>query len=136
MEKQYGRMGGRSWVEWKWDGIEEACMKRPDRVLVSEVGGEVAGFAMFELDPVRRIGTVGNNAVHPRFRGLGVGRRQQDRILAIFREKGMRFAEVVVGLDEGHATARAMYASTGFEKLADSRHLFMRLDRRRRAKPQ
>ena len=128
LEKRYGVMGGKPWLEWKWPQVEKACRETPDQVLVTEADGEVAGFAVYLLDHARKTGTVGNNAVDPKFRGLGIGKRQIARILEILREKGMTFAEVTVALNEGHAAARAVYEKAGFEPISDSRYMFMRLD--------
>jgi ribosomal protein S18 acetylase RimI-like enzyme len=127
LEKRYGQMGGRPWIEWKWPQVETACKQRPKQVLVSEVNGEVAGFAVYLLDQERKIGTVGNNAVDPKFRGHGIGKKQIERMMQIFREKGMKFADVTVGLNEGHAAARAVYEKAGFETVTDSRYMFRKL---------
>jgi ribosomal protein S18 acetylase RimI-like enzyme len=128
LEKRYGEMGGKPWLDWKWPQVEKVCRDTPRQVLVTEVNGEVAGFAVYLLDRVRKIGTVGNNAVHPKFRGFGIGKRQIARVIELLRERGMAFAEVTVALNEGHAAARAVYEKTGFEPVADSRYMFMRLD--------
>jgi hypothetical protein len=48
-------------------------------------------------------------------------------VLQRIREADMLFAEVTVALNEGHTAARRMYERAGFEKVVDSRYLFMRL---------
>jgi ribosomal protein S18 acetylase RimI-like enzyme len=127
LEKRYGQLGGRPWLEWKWPEIESACRERPQEVIVSEVEGKVVGFASYRLDPVRRVGTIGNNSVDPAYRGLGIGGRMHDRVLEMIRAAGMLYAEVTVALNEGHTAARRMYERAGFEKVVDSRYLFMKL---------
>lgn len=127
LEKRYGELGGKPWLEWKWPEVESACRQRPDQVIVSEVDGTVVGFASYRLDSVRKVGTVGNNTVDPAYRGLGIGGRMHARVLEMIRASGMLFAEVTVALNEGHAAARAMYEKAGFEKVVDSRYMFMRL---------
>lgn len=127
LEKRYGILGEKPWLEWKWPEVEAACRDRPQQVLVSEVDGEVVGFASFRLDPIRLVGTVGNNAVDPWYRGRGIGKRQLARILEIFHEEGMRFADVTVALNEGHVAAKGMYEQAGFETVVDSRYMFMKL---------
>ncbi len=127
LEKRYGQIGGRPWLDWKWPEVERACREEPQHVIVSEVGGKVVGFASFRLDPARKVGTIGNNTVDPACRGRGIGSRMHARVLELIREAGMLFAEVTVGLNEGHAAARAMYERAGFEKVVDSRYMFMRL---------
>jgi len=129
LEKRYGPIGGRPWLDWKWPEIERACRERPHQVIVGELNGRVVGFASFHLDPVRQVGTVGNNTVDPAYRGLHVGGRMHARVLELIREAGMLFAEVTVALNEGHTAARGMYEKAGFEKVVDSRYMFMRLRR-------
>lgn len=128
LEKRYGQMGGKPWIEWKWPQVAKACKESPEQVLVSEVNGEVAGFAVYLLDQERKLGTVGNNAVDPKFRGLGIGKRQIERMMRIFCEKGMQFADVIVGLNEGHEAARAVYEKAGFETVTDSRYMFRKVN--------
>lgn len=127
LEKRYGIQGGKPWLEWKWPEVEQACRERPHQVLVTEVEGKVVGFASYRLDPVRKVGTVGNNAVDPQYRGRGLGKRQLTRVLEIFQEERMEFAEVTVALNEGHTAAKAMYEKSGFETVVDSRYMFMQL---------
>lgn len=131
LEKRYGQLGGKPWLEWKWPEIESACRQRPDQVIVSEADGKVVGFASYRLDTVRRVGTVGNNTVDPAYRGLGIGGRMHARVLESIRASGMLFAEVTVALNEGHTAARAMYEKAGFKTVVDSRYLFMRLTQER-----
>jgi GNAT superfamily N-acetyltransferase len=127
LEKRYGQIGGKPWLEWKWPEVEQACRERPHEVIVSEIEGEVVGFASYRLDQVRKVGTIGNNSVDPAYRGLGIGGTMHARVLEMIRASGMLFAEVTVALNEGHTAARAMYEKAGFEKVVDSRYMFMRL---------
>jgi ribosomal protein S18 acetylase RimI-like enzyme len=127
IEKRYGQIGEQPWLEWKWSEVERACRERPQDVIVSTVEDNVVGFASCHLDPVRRVGTIGNNTVDPAYRGLGIGGRMHDRVLEMIRTAGMLFAEVTVALNEGHAAARAMYEKAGFEEVVDSRYMFMKV---------
>jgi ribosomal protein S18 acetylase RimI-like enzyme len=127
LEQRYGELGGKPWLEWKWPEIESTCRERPHEVIVSEVDGKVVGFASYRLDPVRRVGTIGNNSVDPAYRGLGIGGSMHAWVLERIRAAGMLFAEVTVALNEGHTAARAMYEKAGFEKVVDSRYMFMKL---------
>jgi ribosomal protein S18 acetylase RimI-like enzyme len=129
LEKRYGQIGGKPWLDWKWPEVERACRERPQQVVVSELDGKVVGFASFHCDSVRRVGTVGNNTVDPACRGLGIGGQMHARVLELIRDAGMLFAEVTVALNEGHTAARGMYEKAGFEKVVDSRYMFMKLRR-------
>ena len=94
--------------------LKEQCTQHPERTWVCEEDGKVVAFVTFHIDEEKKIGTIGNNAVSPDFRGRGIGRQMYRKVLDFFKEKGMRFAKVMTGLDEGHAPARKAYESVGF----------------------
>lgn len=127
MERKYGVMGGKPWIEWKFPEIENRVRERPETLLVTEVDGKVVGFISFRLDRARGIGMVGNNTVDPACRGMGIGTEQVGKVMEIFREEGMKFAEVTVALNDGHAPARRIYDKFGFEPLIESSFRFRRL---------
>ncbi len=95
--------------------------------LVSEVHGEIVGFATWRLHRGKRVGEISNNAVALEWQGRGIGTRQIERVLAIFREEGMRSARVLTGGDAGHAAARAMYRKAGFDRNIPYVEYFMML---------
>ena len=95
--------------------VRRACLPDSSAIVsVAEVTGEVVGFVTFYADEASGIGEIGNNAVHPDFQGRGIGTRQCERILEIFREKGVKFARVSTGLDDASAPARRQYEKAGF----------------------
>ncbi len=115
LEERYGRIGDRSWAEWKTQEIESFFKSHPERVLVTEQEGRIVGFAAYDLKPEREMGIILNNAVEPDSQNQGLGTAQIRHLLNIFRERGMRFAKVVTGGGEGYAPARKMYEKCGFE---------------------
>jgi ribosomal protein S18 acetylase RimI-like enzyme len=127
LERRYGTIGGRSWREWKAAEIESSFNRGPDSVLVAEVAGEVVGVVSFHLDRQRLIGHIGNNGVDPRFQGRGIGTRMYELVLEIFREAGMRFAEVTTGAGDEAARARRAYEKVGFSPLTTSVRYFREL---------
>ncbi len=127
LEQRYGQIGGRSWREWKASEIEAAFRQRSDSLLVAEVGDVIVGVVSFRLDYQRQIGHIGNNGVDPRFQGRGIGTRMYERVLAIFRDAGMRFAEVTTGSGGEASRARRAYEKVGFQPLTTSVRYFREL---------
>ena len=110
-------------------GLEVArgCRKRPACVRVCEEQGVIVGFITFLLDEEKRIGEIGNNGVDPACRGRGVGQQMYQAVLALFRERGMRFAKVTTGLDDGYAPARRAYERAGFNIRVESVTYYQKL---------
>ena len=119
-ERRHGRLGGRSWQEWKGGELASFAERHPEQVLVAEVDGRVVGFCSYHLDRERRIGAIGNNGVDRAFRNRGIATRLCERVLEVLRDEGMIAAEVFTGLDNGHAAARRTYEKLGFEPLMRS----------------
>ncbi|HYG47305.1 MAG TPA: GNAT family N-acetyltransferase [Allosphingosinicella sp.] len=97
------------------------------RLLVVEAGGAVAGFVSFRVDPARRGGEIGLNAVHPDFAGRGVGTWMYGEALARMKALGAEVAEVGTGGDSSHAAARRAYEKAGFGPAIPALHLYRRL---------
>ncbi len=117
-ERRYGfRVGGKAWDEHKTEDIRQELFAEPDNSFVTEVDGQVVGFCCLHPDASTGIGEVGQNGVHPNFKGRGYGARQLRFVLDELRRRGMKVAEVQTGLNDGHAPARRMYERAGFEPL-------------------
>jgi len=127
LEQRYGPIGGRSWQEWKASEVETSFRRRSDTWLVAEVGEAIVGVVSYRLDHQRHIGHIGNNGVDPRFQGRGIGTRMYERVLEIFRDAGMRFAEVTTGLGDDASPARRAYEKVGFHPLTTSVRYFREL---------
>lgn len=126
-EEKYGIIGGRTWDEWKADDMRTIDVKN---VVIAEVDGTAVGFATLHVNERTRIGTVGNNAVLPEYRGRGIGGKLDARVLELIAEAGMEFAQVSTGLEDCYEPARRMYERQGFEPLNRSIVYMMRLSER------
>ena len=104
-----------NWQTEKMRQITADFESYPGCTLVTEYDGQVVGFIAYFLFESKKLGVIGNNAIRPKYQGKGLGTRQYQRVLELFREKGMLCAEVVTGLDESHAPARAAYEKAGFK---------------------
>jgi GNAT superfamily N-acetyltransferase len=122
MEERHGLIGGKPWQESVVPGIISNLTKRLEEggLLVTECDGEVLGFISYSIDRERSIGTIGYNGVRRGAGGRGIGTRQVEYVLDIFRREGLRLAEVSTGLNEGHRPARRMYEKVGFKSLVES----------------
>lgn len=83
-------------------------------VLVVAVRDEIVGFVSFTIDPGRRVGEIGLNAVHPTHAGRGIGTDMYQHVMARMRERGIGLATVGTGGDPSHAPARRAYEKAGF----------------------
>ncbi len=126
-EERYGVIGGRTWDEWKADDMRTIDIAS---VVIAEIDGRAVGFATFHVNEKTRIGTVGNNAVLPEFRGRGIGGQLDARVLELIEEAGMEFAQVSTGLEDCYEPARRMYERQGFKPLNRSVVYMMRLSER------
>lgn len=102
------------WRAEKANDIRSSCEKYPAYFLVVEVDGEIKGFATFGIDEQKSMGIVGNNAVHPKAQGQGLGKLLHESVLTEFRKRGLKYAQVLTGLDPVHDAARGSYLKSGF----------------------
>ena len=102
------------WREDKAAQVRNHAENHPDWVIVTELDGRAVGFLTFVIKEQQSFGEIGNNAVDPEYQGRGLGAAQCARALELFREAGLKYAEVWTGLDDSHAPARAMYEKAGF----------------------
>lgn len=112
--ERFGELARPARIENKREQVRSFAARCPDQVLVSEYAGVVVGFITFTIDEANRIGVIQNNAVHPDYAGRGIGTAQYERLLELFRERGLRYASVTTGLDDSHAPARRAYEKAGF----------------------
>ena len=111
----------------KGDEVRSSFERSPDWCWVCEKEGRVVGFITCTMDPEKRFGTIGNNAVDPSCPLKGIGQQMYAFVLEQFRRNGMRYATVGTGLDEGHARARRAYERAGFSIRLDKTQYYMKL---------
>ena len=99
----------------------------PECVLVTEYDGLVVGFITYNLFHNKKLGVIGNNAIHPKYQNRGLGTKQYAKVLDIFRESGMLYAGVTTGSDESHASARTAYEKVGFEPMVHTVRYYRKL---------
>ena len=112
----------RKGAEMRW-----TCTDHPEVVFICEENGTRVGFVTGIIDRPRGIGIIGNNAVDPDCGLKGIGQQMYRYVLDMFRAEGMRFANVDMGLDEGHAPARRAYERAGFDISISSIRYYMKL---------
>jgi aminopeptidase YwaD len=119
-ERSYGRRCGAAWQDRIEASVREYFQNPGVRGLKVCVQGEFAGFLGYQPEQELTIGTIGYNAVNPRFAGRGLAKALLQEALLRLRGLGIDRVEVLTGLDEGHAAARAVYESAGFVPLQSS----------------
>jgi len=126
LEKKYGIIEGKRWYEYKGKEIENFRKNNLDKVLVAEENGKVVGYATYHLDKDRKIGTVGNNAVHPDFRGRGIGSALHKEVLKELKNADMKIA--VVSTLEVDKPAQHIYEKHNFKEIARIIHYSQKLE--------
>ncbi len=86
----------------------------PGQTIVCASSGRVIAFCNYWMEEDKKVGVVGYNAVDPECGLKGIGQEMYAWVLSEFRRKGMLYARVLTGLDEGHARARRAYERAGF----------------------
>jgi len=105
-----------TWEERKCAQNRDLFASHPDQVWVLDRDGDVFGYVTFWLFPVQSYGHLDNNAVRVDETGRGWATFMYRRVLAHFRELGLRYAHVDTGLDPAHDAARRAYESVGFDR--------------------
>ena len=106
-----------NWRADKAEQIAKHYRSYPETTLVTEYDGQVVGFITYNLFEQDKAGVIGNNAIHPKYQGRGLGTKQYQKVIEIFRERKMIYAQVHTGADEVHAAARAAYEKVGFKPI-------------------
>jgi ribosomal protein S18 acetylase RimI-like enzyme len=116
--------------DWKADKSSQVQIHfetYPCWTFVIEEDDRVVGFLTYYLDPEKKIGEIGNNAVHPDCQGRGLGESMHREALRRFGESGMAYARVHTGLDDAHRPARGAYEKLGFKPVFRSVDYYMKL---------
>jgi len=116
------------WRGRKARDVRSACAGgSTTRVCVAEEDGQVVGFVTFYVHEASGIGEIGNNAVHPSFRGRGIATAMYRHAFEKLQERGMRFVRAGTGGDPAHAPARRAYERAGFSLQIPYVHYYRKL---------
>lgn len=113
LEERHGMVGDKPWLHYQTAAVRASVEAHLDTCLVAEVDERIAGWAVYTLDQNKCIGSIAYNAVHPDFRGQGIGTEVVRRALDKLREAGMRIAVAGTGLSDEHTPARRVYEKVG-----------------------
>ncbi len=118
LERRHGLVDGRSWTEHITDAVADS-LRRPDvTTFVAEREGQVVGYATAQIKReglISDVGIVGYNAVHPNYRGRGIGTALCERVMSYLKEEEARVLAVwTLEVDE---PARRIYERLGFKEL-------------------
>lgn len=108
----------RAAYEFPWGAdIFLDCLRVGYNCWVVELGPRVVGYGIMSIGAGEC--HVLNLCVHPRWQGMGLGRRLLRRLLALARDKGADSAFLEVRVS--NSLARALYASEGFCEIGERR---------------
>lgn len=110
---------GREYPGWQARYADDirALAADPDIQLhVVEEAGGIAAFVATRIDPARKVGEIGLNAVDPAQQGKGIGKEMYAFALRNLQERGADYVFVGTGADAAHAPARAAYEAVGFDR--------------------
>lgn len=116
------RLATPSWAAHHEAVVRDACGSPESSVVVAEDDdGEITGFVAYIVHPespgMSEYGEITVIAVDPSARRSGLGRRLLDHAVDELRAAGAPVIMLSTGGDEGHAPARALYESAGFQLL-------------------
>jgi len=92
---------------------------RRERCWIAELNGEVVG-SVFLVKQSPKVSKLRLLVLHPRARGLGLGRRLTRACIRFARGKGYR--KMVLWTQSHLAAARAIYQAEGFRKVSEEKH--------------
>jgi GNAT superfamily N-acetyltransferase len=84
--------------------------------------GKAIGFASWDPRNFPEFGIIGQNCVLPEYQGKGIGKKQLDYILNLFRENNCKKALVTTGDLPFFVPAQKMYLSLGFKEVSRTKH--------------
>ena len=119
-------LGNLEWHKYKNKSVGAQCKANIYQVIVCEIDGKTVGYATMALDFKRGIAEICNNAVHPKFQGLGLGKAMQQEIMRRMLESG--FDKFKVSTLTNDIVAQKIYEKLGFEKIMTGIYYLKQLD--------
>ena len=127
MEQEFGVIGGRPWGEWQADNILAYFAPDETRSFVVRKDDEIVGFCSYVIDPARKCGQVGYNAVAREHQGKGIGSAMMKFVMDRFQAEGMEYAMVLVSDNAEHAPALRVYEKFGFQRITGYHEMLQKL---------
>ena len=112
----------RGWRERQSEDLAVTLDDEPENVDIVLVDGELAGWVCTRIHPEDHMGEVYVLAIDPEHQGKGLGRALLQHSIERARSHGMRMVMVETGDDPGHAPARHLYETSGFERWPVARY--------------
>lgn len=125
IEKKFGKIAGRSWKTRKAMDIRKDIGGNPSGTFVAVDGEKIAGYITASTDTYAKIGRIPNLAVHPGYKGQGIGTTLLKKALSHFKQKGMRLAKIET-LSHNLVAAK-LYKKLGFKEVTGQIHLAMKI---------
>jgi ribosomal protein S18 acetylase RimI-like enzyme len=118
-EKRHGVIDDKPWSEHITRAVAEHRALPDVTTFVAEADGRVVGYAgaLMNRGARAQVGTVSYNAVHPDFRGKGIGRALIIHVIEYLKNNGARVLDVMT-LDSDEPVIR-LYEKLGFKKLTN-----------------
>ena len=92
---------------------------RRERCWIADMDGEAVG-SVFLVRKSRAVAKLRLLIIHPKARGLGLGKRLTRACIRFARRAG--YGKIVLWTQSHLATARAIYQAQGFRKVSSERH--------------
>jgi ribosomal-protein-alanine N-acetyltransferase len=116
MQRRHGPIDGKEWPKEITDSVAAALQRDDVTLFVAELNQQVVGYATAQYRDGADVGEVGYNAVHPDYRGRGIGSALVEHVVRCLQERGARVLRVIT-LDSDEP-ARRIYRKLGFKTLA------------------
>lgn len=110
------------WRQRQYDDLATTLDEEPDNIDVAIHESAPVGWVCTRLHPEDRMGEVYVLVVDPEHQRRGVGQALLEHSFRRIRAAGMGMVMVETGDDLGHAPARAIYESIGFERWPVARY--------------
>ena len=85
-----------------------------DTSLVAEVNGKIVGYAIAAKEVGKKLHLL-NFAVHPEYRGLGIGKALLTSLEKLARRKGVK--EIYLEVEEDNEVAKELYRKMGYKEV-------------------
>ena len=115
LEQRYGRVNGAGWRTRITEAVRKHLENDETHAFVAQKGNNIVGYASGHIEAGSEVGVLGYNAVHPDYRGQGIGTALVESALNHLVESGARILQVWTLATD--VPACALYEKFGFHEL-------------------